>query len=324
MGFVAYALPGEKEWVCLKGAWLNLAEESSDIKGFLVSTFSGDTSVLTNIQEVELNNDLIKDFIQTSSTTENKETYLNNVDSLITELNNNDYSKIVYSRSKFVHCDKSIVKVVASLLNEDVNTFRYVMKAPNHELWMGASPEVLLSQENGIGKSMALAGTQKSTGKSLESYIWTKKEIDEHEYVVDFISGVFEASDLSFDKGERCTSLAGPVAHLKTNFTGITPLKDLTQVLSSLHPTPAICGIPRDTTKSRIIDIETRDRSYYTGLIGLIGEDTCNIFINLRSMKKVSNGYELFVGGGITKDSNSLSEWDETELKSQTLMRLMM
>jgi isochorismate synthase len=321
MGFVAYALPGEKEWVCIKGDWLNLGEESSDVKGFLVSTFSGDTSVLMNAQLIELNNDLFKDFIQSSSKSESQETYLNNVDSLINELNNNDYSKIVYSRSKFVDSDKSILDVVESLLKEDENAFRYVMKAPNNEIWMGASPEVLLSQKNGVGKSMALAGTQKATEKPLESYVWGEKEIEEHEYVVDFISTIFEESDLSFEKGERFTSLAGPITHLKTNFNDITPLIDLTQLLSSLHPTPAVCGIPVVKTKSKILATETRDRSYYTGLIGLVEDSHCDIFINLRSMKKVLNGYELFVGGGITKDSNSVDEWEETELKSQTLMK---
>lgn len=322
MGFVAYALPGGKDWTCLKGEWESLGENNSAEKGFIVSNFIGDKFILDNSDPVAMDYNFFANSRIPDSNEESKETYLENVDKLIQELHCDEYKKIVYSRSKLVSSNRPFSEVIDALLNEDSSVFRYVMIAPNNEIWMGASPEVLIAQKNGIGRSMALAGTQKNLDIKLKEYVWGVKEVEEHEYVVDYISNVFKKCNLSFEKDERATSLAGPVVHLKTSFKNITPLKDLIGLFTRLHPTPAVCGIPKEKTKSRIIDIETRDRSYYTGLIGVISEEDSSVFVNLRSMKRVQQGYELFVGGGITKESDAVSEWNETELKSQTLMKL--
>ena len=93
-------------------------------------------------------------------------------------------------------------------------------------------------------------------------------------------------------------------------------LKDL---IRKLHPTPAVCGLPRDKAKEFIIKNENYNREFYTGFLGEITNTDSSLFVNLRCMKLEENIANIYVGGGITKDSNSKQEWLETVSKTQTM-----
>lgn len=66
---------------------------------------------------------------------------------------------------------------------------------------------------------------------------------------------------------------------------------------------------------------ERYDRKYYTGFLGPCNMDSkTNLFVNLRCAEVFSDSVNLYIGGGITKDSKPEKEWEETELKSKTLL----
>jgi isochorismate synthase len=94
-------------------------------------------------------------------------------------------------------------------------------------------------------------------------------------------------------------------------------------LIRSLHPTPAVCGLPREKALQLIEKHETHNRNLYAGLIGYKSKEELNVFVNLRCMQVTENDFLLYVGGGITDQSIPENEWNETENKAKTLMRVL-
>jgi hypothetical protein len=99
--------------------------------------------------------------------------------------------------------------------------------------------------------------------------------------------------------------------------------KKLGELLKRLHPTPAVCGLPKEETYRFIRENEGYDRSYYSGFIGwLAPEGKSDLYVNLRCMNILRGSFVLYAGGGILASSEIESEWLETEAKMQTMKRL--
>jgi isochorismate synthase len=99
-------------------------------------------------------------------------------------------------------------------------------------------------------------------------------------------------------------------------------------MLSLLHPTSAVCGTPKEAAIDWIKQAEAHDREFYSGYLGPVNlNDEIYLFVNLRTVKvrKETNGYSAtyYAGCGITEDSDPEKEWEETEMKCQTLQRIL-
>lgn len=200
----------------------------------------------------------------------------------------------------------------------------YLVHLPDWGIWIGASPEKLLRYKNGIAETVALAGTQKlSAEKKIENLTWEKKETEEHQMVADYIFQKIKKHDLQIiQQSEIYTSQAGAVAHLKQRFEFEITKKQLPDFIQDLHPTPAVCGLPKEKALDLIYSTERHAREYYAGYLGMVEKDTIDFYVNLRCMKIDNNEAALFVGGGITADSIPEKEWEETELKAKTLLNI--
>ena len=98
----------------------------------------------------------------------------------------------------------------------------------------------------------------------------------------------------------------------------------LGNLVELLHPTPAICGLPRKEALQFIKENEGYDRSYYSGFIGMIDADGRNdIYVNLRCMNIGENDLTLFAGGGLLDSSDVDQEWEETNDKLQTMLAIL-
>lgn len=178
--------------------------------------------------------------------------------------------------------------------------------------WMGASPELLLKREGATLQTLALAGTKK------DDETWSKKERQEQQMVANYIKDELEeyALEMSLTK----TVNAGNVQHLATHFALHNAENDFFSIIQKLHPTPAICGLPKDKAFRAIKATEKHNRTYYCGFLGPINiANTTATFVNLRCMQLAQNSAQLYVGGGLTKDSDLDREWQETERKADTL-----
>jgi len=148
--------------------------------------------------------------------------------------------------------------------------------------------------------------------------------------VTDFIVKRLREFTASVVVSEPYSLKAGSIWHIKTDISGV--LKDnstLEEVIDTLHPTPAVCGLPKKKSKAFIIENENYDRTFYTGFLGELnstfaGADaSSDLFVNLRCMQIQETKAILYMGCGITKESIPEKEWEESVNKSMTMKRVL-
>ena len=90
-----------------------------------------------------------------------------------------------------------------------------------------------------------------------------------------------------WNKAHPYTARAGQLVHLKTDFYFLLKNTDnIGNLLQELHPTPAVCGLPKEDAFRFILENEGYDRSYYSGFIGWLDtEGHTDLYVNLRCME---------------------------------------
>ncbi len=197
----------------------------------------------------------------------------------------------------------------------------YLFHHEDSGTWMGASPELLISCSDGLVNSMSLAGTRKKG----EEHSFTAKEEEEQAIVTRYILRVLtSAKGLSaVEVMERSPMEAGNLVHFVNHLQAdVTGKLDVEQLLHELHPTPAVGGYPRQEALQYIFENERHKRDYYTGYFGLKNPEAFHYYVNLRCMQVYSDAVTLYAGGGILADSVPADEWEETEAKMQTLLKV--
>jgi len=99
----------------------------------------------------------------------------------------------------------------------------------------------------------------------------------------------------------------------------------LKKIIEKLHPTPAVCGFPKDLSQKFILENEGYNRSFYTGFLGELNfsdNKTSELYVNLRCMEIENQKVRFYIGCGITKDSDPEKEFFETVNKSVTMKSL--
>ncbi len=254
-------------------------------------------------------------------------TYQNHIQFYLDFFENNDSQKAIYSRIKKTTLpqDFNLMSFFGKIQKAYPRAMVYVVNLPGLGLWVGASPEKLLTYKNGIAETVALAGTQRIVDeKNVANLTWGEKEIEEHGMVVDYIFEKIRNNNLEIiNRSETYTSQAGAMAHLKQRFEIKITKSELPKFIQNLHPTPAVCGLPKEKALDLIYRTEPYDREYYAGYLGMVEKDAIDFYVNLRCMKIYENTAALFVGGGITANSDAKKEWEETELKAKTLLNIL-
>jgi len=257
-----------------------------------------------------------------------KEKHLKLVRLGIDAIQNNNFTKVVLSRKEIVHTTAiDVLEVFERLLQKYQNAFVYVWFHPKVGLWMGATPEKLVTLQNGKFHTTALASTQ--TYKDNLNPVWGNKEKKEHQYVVDYIVSQIKDQQngiilKNFTVSDTYTVKAGNLLHLKADIIGVIGDFELKKLLDTLHPTPAVCGLPKESSKSFILANENYDRTYYTGFLGEINVDLeTALYVNLRCVEIVGTTAIIYVGGGITGESIPENEWLETSNKTFTIKSIL-
>lgn len=338
--FVFFSRPGSSDSTVLTGK-LQICEKDFSIEepGFLFFPFNPSKSFpnLFLLPEQVLQgsdvNDLLDATYQQKLFTHddgqvlrqtNRKQYIRNIKNLIRELNYGSAEKVVISRTAVADriSDDQLFQFYKLLCETYPEAFVYLAHFPPFVTWMGVSPETLISCDGEKCHTMALAGTRK-TGSEGE---WGSKEKEEQAIVSRYIQDILLKHRVqSLQITEPYTRQAGDIEHLCTGFSFEIPDdKILTKIITDLHPTPAVCGIPKENALQLIRKYENHDREYYSGFLGPVSlNGKTDLFVNLRCMKITNKQMILFTGGGITKDSVPEKEWEETELKAQTLLAVL-
>ncbi|MBF9221038.1 chorismate-binding protein [Hymenobacter ruricola] len=207
--------------------------------------------------------------------------------------------------------------------------FVSLVSVPGVGTWLGATPEVLAEvTADGTFHTMALAATQPITAEvTPRTAIWRQKEIEEQALVARYIVSCFKQLRLReyHETGPR-TVIAGQLLHLRTDFEvnlKHVPFPNLgTDMLRLLHPTSAVGGMPKQAALEFIQQHEGYDRAYYSGFLGPVNvaaPGVARLYVNLRCLQLRQGEAILYAGTGLTGDSDPAREWQETELKLQTV-----
>lgn len=251
---------------------------------------------------------------------ENKEEYLKKLEEVIAIIKRNKLPKLVLSRRKMIRNFNSLdlTKSFSNLCLNYPNAFKYVF-FDGKDSWIGAFSEVLgkFNKTTEEFETMSLAGTIPVHEN------WSQKEIEEQKPVSDYIRNILQQYDFenTLKESETYDHISGNIKHLKTDFKLKINPENLDMIIRELHPTPAVCGIPKDFCTDQICKIEKFPRELYAGYIKIETEHHIQFFVNLRCAKLYKNAVHLFVGGGITAESSPEKEWNETELKSEAVLK---
>lgn len=247
------------------------------------------------------------------------EDYLRQANTIIDYLKRNG-GKVVLSKIIVKQLNLSVGKLFSLLAETYHKAFVFCFYTADTGLWLGATPELLLDVKSGEIATMALAGTRPANSKMA----WDDKCIEEQQIVTDYISSCLNSKGLRLSVGDPHLRVAGPVEHICTDIKAEIPNDcDLWSLVSDLSPTPALAGYPKRIAMRMISEIECHDREYYGGYVGLVESETrMSLFVNLRSMAYDGLWCKIFVGGGLTAASVAENEWEETEFKSQTLLKV--
>ncbi len=250
-----------------------------------------------------------------------EENYLKLVEKTIESIKKNDWEKVVISRIISVkRTQNSATELFLKLCKKFPSAFCYLAYFDSDNCWIGATPETLFTLKNNELQTMALAGTLPND----ETENWTEKEIDEHNSVKEYIVGKLKPLVKSIEIDETVTLQLNQLKHLKTNIKATLKEEiDAIKLAKVLHPTPAVCGNPLNETKDFIVENEKHKREFYTGYILLNFPKKTYAFVNLRCAKIYKNYAQIFVGGGITKNSIPEKEYAETSLKSKSIKELL-
>lgn len=304
-------------------------------KGFLFASFDGNSihlipenqsEIIAVIREkgaVEISKN--KEGVPTVS---EKNDFEKLVSKGIQAIENQEFKKVVLSRKEIIELENfDLVATFEKLVQLYPNAFVYCFYHPKVGIWLGATPEQLVKANVNVFETMALAGTQKDYGS--DAIVWEKKEREEQQYVTDYIIDQLQEVALEVSVTKPYSVKAGSVWHLKTDIWGVLNVGfSLKQVVLLLHPTPAVCGLPKEASKAFILENEKYDRTFYTGFLGELNTSfavdsvSSDLFVNLRCMQISGSQAHLYMGCGITKDSIPENEWMESVNKSMTMKKV--
>ncbi|GGW32549.1 chorismate-binding protein [Arenibacter certesii] len=349
--FVAYRKPNEEivQLILQNNQELHTVVDYEET-GFVFAPFnSNENAILIK------NDSSFAEILQLEKTEENLESvaveenisektfHLELVQKGVNEIKLGNLEKVVFSREVKVKSSQNPLQLYQNILSHYPTAFCYIWYHPKVGMWLGATPELLLEMENRQLRTMSLAGTMKYNGESEPD--WGNKELEEQHMVTQFITDSLKGKVASYDVSETISSRAGELWHLKTDISGVVNLETgIGAIIHSLHPTPAVGGLPKLKARDFILKNENHHREFYTGFLGELNfKEEVNrpekrrnqenrayrtikkktlLFVNLRCMKIQEEQLTIYVGGGITRESDPEMEWKETSDKSRTMLNI--
>lgn len=351
MSFVYFRLPHSKQIfrnrLSVEPEELASLAELNGKRGFVIAPFaqSADCPILllpTDWEATTLDDDCqLSAMLLDADYEEESERYAIDFHNYHGQLESGAFQKIVLARSARLKATERLepLTLFARACRLYPRMFVALFATERSGTWLIATPETLIGGTGGAMCTMALAGTMRLSGELLgfdtegstigkDTIPWSTKNIKEQRYVETYITECVERFSDDFSVEGPYTARAGDLVHLRSDIR--FRLKDtahLGDLINALHPTPAVCGMPKEATRDFIQQNESEPRGYYSGFSGLLDPNgDTRLFVTLRCMQietaNDSTLYRLYAGGGLLTDSDCQSEWDETEAKMNTMRQL--
>lgn len=246
------------------------------------------------------------------------EAYLKHAARLEQALRRGDYAKVVLAQARSFPRPQLDTQAALKHAHAQGEAHLFALGRGAHQV-LGASPERLLRIEGDALRTEALAGTLAAQGASRASL--DDKVSREQHHVERFILDTLGERGLSPRCGTRRLRRYGEIVHPVTEIQAEVSGLDTAarwKLVQRLHPTPAVCGAPRDEAYAQIRALEGFDRGYYAGAIGWRdGQGRLDTFVALRLLHLERRELRLYVGAGLVAGSVPHEELAELDAKAR-------
>ncbi|XRB14246.1 2-succinyl-5-enolpyruvyl-6-hydroxy-3-cyclohexene-1-carboxylic-acid synthase [Pseudoscourfieldia marina] len=240
------------------------------------------------------------------------------------------------------------VRLLASLNRRDGDAaYQFLLDMGGDAQFLGSTPERLFVRTGNAAASEAVAGTRprgsdvSSDAELADVLLACEKENDEFVVVRERVRAALAsvaAPDATVAVEEaRGVLRQANVQHLYSRL-GVTLRDDVSHadLLTALHPTPAVCGEPRELSRLAIRSREPFDRGLYAGPVGWIEHERCEFAVALRSAlvlpciddEEEGDDARLrvlsYAGVGVVQGATAANEWAELDLKTSQITSLLL
>lgn len=312
--------------------FLNFYYSAGTSKDSIVKKFQMKLEKLVNGIKSPANTALTKINKSLGDTPKDKKKWKNIVSEALDKIEENKIDKVVLSRKVEMSLSQELnLDFVMNKFRKSYQDCYLFIFHRGKSSFFGASPEKLAKFSGGRIEIDALAGSaargnNADEDNELEKMLLSdEKNLNEHNIVIDYIKNSIGGITTNFNLEKHCAiKKLENIQHIWSKITAeVNSSSSMFGLLRELFPTPAICGLPKDTALHLIKKTEGYKRGLYSGIIGWLNLDgEAEFAIALRSALTTGNKLIAFAGGGIVKNSNPDSEYKETELKLKTILSL--
>jgi menaquinone-specific isochorismate synthase len=238
-----------------------------------------------------------------------------------------ELDKVVLAREIVVTADRPIPvgDVLARLRHGYPGCFLFSVDG-----FLGASPELLVSRLGDVVRAQPMAGTAPRRGdpeadaRLAAALLADPTYRHEHQVTIDMVHDTLLrfSSYVDYEPEPTVVALAN-VAHLATSVEGRLshPPASVLDLVEALHPTPAVCGRPRDVALALIAEIEDLDRDRYAGAVGWVDAGGNGQWaVGIRCALVEGRVARVYGGNGIVSGSDPATELTETRAKLQAIL----
>lgn len=261
----------------------------------------------------------------------NERTWCDWVNQALVEIKSGELTKIVLANETTFHLKQAInaYDFLAESEKQNQGCYHFLWAENLHSVFVGSTPERLFAREYNLLLTEALAGTasvsesEEETQSQANWLLNDEKNLKENWLVVEDISQNLRKQVESFDVSNVELKPLRKVQHLIRKIrANLTAHYADVNILKAIHPTAAVSGLPQQQAKMILSEIETFDRGWYAGTLGVMS-DVCSEFcVAIRSAFIEAHRIRVFAGAGIVAGSQPLEEWKEIERKAAGLISL--
>jgi len=324
-GFALYRFPHQKQYVTVKGRATIIHDYSQlgNDSCFVIAPFAiSDDCPITAIIPEETEVAEVEETKEAGVTDDGKacetmsSSYRADFSLFHKRLCEGDFTKIVLARTADAQCSGNAERIFTHACNRYPRMFIALISSPQTGTWLTATPEILIEKTGSQWHTIALAGTMR-----VGNIEWSEKNIEEQRVVARYIRECISRHAETLNEEGPYAVRAGNLVHLRSDFTfSMREGCSLGELAADLHPTPAVCGLPKDATYRFIRNNESISRRYYSGFLGPVNiANETRLYVTLRCISIKGRNCTLYAGGGLLKESDAESEWQETAAKMDTM-----
>lgn len=244
-----------------------------------------------------------------------------------------ELDKVVLSRLLDIITEAPVDSAVLMqrIMMQNPNSYHFHLPLPQGGTLLGASPELLLRKQGAHFSSCPLAGSARREAErdrdraAGESLLQSAKDRHEHRLVIDAMRSVLQSRSRQLSVPDEPSLLTtATLWHLATHIDGeaLDEAETALSLACLLHPTPALSGFPHQPAQQLIQQLEPFERQLFGGILGWCDEQGNGEWVvTIRCGTIHDSRVRLFAGAGIVADSQPESEWRETGVKLDTLLR---